>query len=66
VELPPPDSPELILFDLVVHVGTLVSVVIVMGDGLRELAAGSGRIVPPAAAPRTAAFRRRGDAAWCC
>ena len=37
VALPPPDSPELILFDLVVHVGTLVSVVIVMGDGLREL-----------------------------
>jgi undecaprenyl-diphosphatase len=37
VDLPPPDSPELILFDLVVHVGTLVSVVIVMGDGLREL-----------------------------
>jgi undecaprenyl-diphosphatase len=39
-ELPPSDSPELILFDLVVHVGTLVSVVIVMGDGLKELAAG--------------------------
>jgi len=40
VALPPPDSPELILFDLVVHVGTLVSVVVVMGDGLRELARG--------------------------
>ena len=39
-DVPSPDSPELILFDLVVHVGTLVSVVIVMGDGLRELAAG--------------------------
>lgn len=37
VALPSPDSPELILFDLVVHVGTLVSVVIVMGDGLQEL-----------------------------
>jgi undecaprenyl-diphosphatase len=37
VDLPPPESPELILFDLVVHVGTLVSVVIVMGDGLKEL-----------------------------
>lgn len=36
-ELPASDSPELILFDLVVHVGTLVSVVIVMGDGLKEL-----------------------------
>jgi undecaprenyl-diphosphatase len=37
VDLPPPDSPELVLFDLVVHVGTLVSVVVVMGDGLRQL-----------------------------
>jgi undecaprenyl-diphosphatase len=37
VDLPPPDSPELILFDLVVHVGTLVSILIVMGDGLKEL-----------------------------
>lgn len=37
VSLPPPDSAELVLFDLVVHVGTLVSVVIVMGDGLRML-----------------------------
>ncbi len=40
VDLPPPDSPELILFDLVVHVGTLVSVLIVMGDGIRELTGG--------------------------
>lgn len=37
VDVPPAESPELILFDLVVHVGTLVSVVIVMGDGLKEL-----------------------------
>jgi undecaprenyl-diphosphatase len=37
--LPPPDSPELILFDLVVHVGTLVSIVVVMGAGLRALGA---------------------------
>ena len=37
LDLPAPDSPEMILFDLVVHVGTLVSVVIVMGDGLKEL-----------------------------
>lgn len=27
--MPPPDSPEMILFDLVVHVGTLVSILIV-------------------------------------
>ncbi len=40
VDLPPSDSPEMILFDLVVHVGTLVSVLIVMGNGLRELASG--------------------------
>jgi undecaprenyl-diphosphatase len=40
VELLAPDDPQLILFDLVVHVGTLVSVVVVMGDGLRELAGG--------------------------
>ena len=52
VSLPPPDSPELILFDLVVHVGTLVSVVLVMGAGLRELANGvrgdvrTGRLRP--------------------
>lgn len=38
VELPAPDHPEMVLFDLVVHVGTLVSVVVVMGDGLRDLA----------------------------
>jgi undecaprenyl-diphosphatase len=37
VPLPEPDSPEAILFNLIVHVGTLVSVVIVMNDGLREL-----------------------------
>lgn len=36
--MPAPDSPELILFDLVVHVGTLVSVVIVMRGWFRELA----------------------------
>lgn len=32
--LPPPDSPEMILFDLVVHVGTLVSVVVVFRSSL--------------------------------
>jgi len=37
VELPAPDSPELILFDLVVHVGTLVSVVIVLRVWLADL-----------------------------
>jgi undecaprenyl-diphosphatase len=40
VALPSPDSPEMILFDLVVHVGTLVSVVIVMRGWLAEVGRG--------------------------
>lgn len=32
-----PDSPDLMLFDLVIHLGTVVSVVIVMRRALREL-----------------------------
>lgn len=32
--LPPPESPEMILFDLVVHVGTLVSIVVVFRHSL--------------------------------
>ena len=39
-QLPPPESPEMVLFDLVVHVGTLVSIVVVMRGGLRELLGG--------------------------
>ena len=35
--LPAPDSPELILFDLVVHVGTMVSVAIVLRRSLARL-----------------------------
>ena len=63
VQLPAPDSPELILFDLVVHVGTLVSVVIVMGDGLRELGRGvredrlAGRLRPGGAFSEAVASR---------
>lgn len=34
IELPSPDSPEMILFDLVVHVGTLVSIAWVFKDSL--------------------------------
>lgn len=48
VALPAPDSPEMVLFDLVVHVGTLVSVVVVMGAGLRELGDGVRRREPVA------------------
>ncbi len=36
VELPDPDSPEMILFDLVVHVGTLVSIAYVFRDSLTK------------------------------
>jgi undecaprenyl-diphosphatase len=39
--LPPPDSPSLVLFDLVVHVGTLVSIAIVFHAGLRRLVRGA-------------------------
>jgi undecaprenyl-diphosphatase len=39
-QLPPPESPEMVLFDLVVHVGTLVSIVVVMRAGLRDLVVG--------------------------
>jgi undecaprenyl-diphosphatase len=40
IDVPPPDSAEMVLFDLIVHVGTLVSIVIVMHAGLRLLTAG--------------------------
>lgn len=36
-DLPPPSSPEMILFDLVVHVGTLVSIFIVFRRSLLRL-----------------------------
>jgi len=39
-DLPPPDAPELILFDLVVHVGTLVSIAVVMWTSLRRVIVG--------------------------
>jgi undecaprenyl-diphosphatase len=35
--LPPPESPEMILFDLVVHVGTMASVAVVFWASLRTL-----------------------------
>jgi undecaprenyl-diphosphatase len=38
--LPPPDSPEMIFFDIVVHVGTLVSIAVVMRAGLGQLVTG--------------------------
>ncbi len=36
-DLPPPESPEMILFDLVVHVGTLVSIAIIFWASLSAL-----------------------------
>jgi undecaprenyl-diphosphatase len=38
--IPPPDSAEMILFDIVVHVGTLVSIAVVMWPALSALVAG--------------------------
>jgi undecaprenyl-diphosphatase len=35
--MPPPESPEMILFDLVVHVGTMVSVAVVFWKSLRAM-----------------------------
>lgn len=35
--LPPPESPDMILFDLIVHVGTLVSIVVVFRRSLSRL-----------------------------
>jgi undecaprenyl-diphosphatase len=37
-DMPPPESPEMILFDLVVHVGTLVSMAVVFRSSLAGLA----------------------------
>ena len=41
--LPPPEAPEMILFDLVVHVGTLVSIAVVMRASLTRLLSGTWR-----------------------
>lgn len=52
-QIPPPDSAEMILFDIVVHVGTLISIVLVMWSGLSRLVLGIAGDV------RTAVRRRR-------
>lgn len=41
--LPSPDTPEMIFFNLVVHLGTMVSVVVVMWRPLMQLLAGTAR-----------------------
>jgi undecaprenyl-diphosphatase len=43
--LPPPESPEMVLFDMVVHVGTLVSIAVVLRASLGRLLAGAWRDV---------------------
>lgn len=40
-DLPPPESPEMILFDLVVHVGTLLSIVVVFHRPLKDFIEGT-------------------------
>lgn len=42
-DLPAPESPEMILFDLVVHVGTLVSIAVVFWKSLSRVVAGGVR-----------------------
>lgn len=42
-DLPPPESPEMILFDLVVHVGTLVSIAVVFRRSLSRVVSGGIR-----------------------
>jgi undecaprenyl-diphosphatase len=54
IDVPPPESAEMVLFDLVVHVGTLVSIVVVMHAGLRLLFSGVTEDV------RTGRLRRGG------
>ena len=41
--LPSPDTPEMILFNLLVHLGTMVSVVVVMWQPLKRLISGTVR-----------------------
>ncbi|QSB13291.1 undecaprenyl-diphosphate phosphatase [Natronosporangium hydrolyticum] len=58
-EMPPPDSPEMILFDIVVHVGTLVSIVVVMRAGLAKLLTGVGADLRQVAGRQGGRHRRR-------
>jgi undecaprenyl-diphosphatase len=61
--LPAPESPEMILFDLVVHVGTLVSIALVMHASLAKLLAGAWRdardLIRPSGTRRTVGLRLR-------
>jgi undecaprenyl-diphosphatase len=46
--LPPPDAPEMILFDIIVHVGTVVSIIVVMRGRLLRLLRGIRTELPAA------------------
>ncbi len=50
-DLPAPESPQMILFDLVVHVGTLVSIALVFRRSLLALIRAAGREVVAALRP---------------
>jgi undecaprenyl-diphosphatase len=58
-QMPPPDAAEMILFDIVVHVGTLVSIVVVMRAGLSRLLTGIGSDLRQMAGRRGGRHRRR-------
>ncbi len=63
--MPPPESPAMILFDLIVHVGTLVSIAIVFHASLRTLIARSfSEVRDRISAPARIGERRIGVYSW--
>lgn len=63
--MPPPESPAMILFDLIVHVGTLVSIAIVFHASLRTLIARSfSELRDRISAPARIGERRIGVYSW--
>ena len=63
--MPPPESPAMILFDLIVHVGTLISIAIVFHASLRTLIARSfSELRDRTSAPARIGERRIGVYSW--
>ena len=63
--MPPPESPAMILFDLIVHVGTLISIAIVFHASLRTLIARSfSELRDRISAPARIGERRIGVYSW--
>ena len=63
--MPPPESPAMILFDLIVHVGTLVSIAIIFHASLRTLIARSfSELRDRISAPARIGERRIGVYSW--